>query len=212
MEREVMDAQRRRRKGALDNRLTAVSEDAEDVDNGDVTSNPIHNMQMHPTSSTTTSTCVNNSTRNAHVNVGMTSNSAATEASHAQEVSTVGQTGGTDDSEEEINAMKSLVMKGKRYFGIAGEMAKEKVGGMTKEGLAAARSTGRGVLKGVLEMEKQIELATFGAYFKTTSTAFVTFRTRSARSVCYQSTLSHDEMRISPAPGMYMFVCMSVGV
>ena len=58
-------------------------------------------------------------------------------------------------------------------------------------------------------------MLTLGAYYKYSSTAFVTFRTRMAETIAYQMLLTNDMMEISHAPnphdGMYMRVCVSIG-
>lgn len=72
--------------------------------------------------------------------------------------------------------------------------------GMTKESMAAASYASKGVARGMIEMEKHLELITLGAYFKASSTAFVTFNSRTSRTIAHQVLLSHDMMTIRPAP------------
>ena len=57
-----------------------------------------------------------------------------------------------------------------------------------------------GALRGVLEVERAFEMLTLGAYYKYSSTAFVTFRTRMAETIAYQMLLTNDMMEISHAP------------
>ena len=58
----------------------------------------------------------------------------------------------------------------------------------------------RGALRGVLEVERAFEMLTLGAYYKYSSTAFVTFRTRMAETIAHQMLLTNDMMEISHAP------------
>jgi len=57
-------------------------------------------------------------------------------------------------------------------------------------------------LRGVLEATRTLELLTMGAYYKTSSTAFVTLSTRMASSSCSQMLLSHRHftMNVRAAP------------
>jgi hypothetical protein len=68
----------------------------------------------------------------------------------------------------------------------------------------------------VLEVERAFEMLTLGAYYKYSSTAFVTFRTRMAETIAYQMLLTNDMMEISHAPnphdGMCVCVCVCVCV
>ena len=60
--------------------------------------------------------------------------------------------------------------------------------------------SGIGALRGVLEMERAFEMLTVGAYYKFSSTAFVTFKTRMAETIAHQMLLNNDAMEISHAP------------
>ena len=64
-----------------------------------------------------------------------------------------------------------------------------------------------GALRGVLEVERAFEMLTLGAYYKYSSTAFVTFRTRMAETIAYQMLLTNDMMEISHAPNPHDGVC-----
>jgi hypothetical protein len=52
----------------------------------------------------------------------------------------------------------------------------------------------------LLEIERLIEMVTLGAYYKYSSTAFVTFRSRVTESIAQQMLLSPDAMEINHAP------------
>ena len=58
----------------------------------------------------------------------------------------------------------------------------------------------RGAIRGLLEAERAFEMLTLGAYYKYSSTAFVTFRTRMAETIAHQMLLTNDMMEISHAP------------
>jgi hypothetical protein len=60
------------------------------------------------------------------------------------------------------------------------------------QGIKTARVAGKGAIRSVLEATRTLELLTLGAYYTTSSTAFVTFKTRSARSISCQMLLSHE--------------------
>ena len=75
--------------------------------------------------------------------------------------------------------------------------------GFSMGGLAnTARIAGKGALKGVLQATRTLEMLTVGAYYKISSTGFVTFKSRVATSSSLQMLLSHEyfRMRVLPAP------------
>jgi len=80
------------------------------------------------------------------------------------------------------------------------DLAREHVGEVTREAIEGARSAGRGMIRGVLEVERRLEFLTLGAYLKESSTAFVTFNSRSSKTIAHQIALSHDGLKITPAP------------
>jgi Cytosolic domain of 10TM putative phosphate transporter len=49
-------------------------------------------------------------------------------------------------------------------------------------------------------MEGALEMLLVGAYYKYSSTAFVTFKTRTAETIAHQMLLSHETMEINHAP------------
>jgi len=55
-----------------------------------------------------------------------------------------------------------------------------------------AQLASKGAVKGLLEATRTLELLTFGAYYRTSSTAFVTFTSRIATCSAYQMLLSHE--------------------
>ena len=55
-------------------------------------------------------------------------------------------------------------------------------------------------------------MLTLGAYYKYSSTAFVTFRTRMAETIAYQMLLTNDMMEISHAPNPHDGPCVCVCV
>ena len=60
----------------------------------------------------------------------------------------------------------------------------------------------------MLEVERAFEMLTLGAYYKYSSTAFVTFRTRMAETIAYQMLLTNDMMEISHAPNPHDGMCV----
>jgi hypothetical protein len=76
------------------------------------------------------------------------------------------------------------------------------VEGLAQEGMHAAEQAAKGAVRGVLEAARTLEMLTVGSFYHTSSTAFVTFRTRLAASSSHQMLLSHDfiSMQVRPAP------------
>lgn len=76
------------------------------------------------------------------------------------------------------------------------------VEGLAKESMKTAELAAKGAVRGVLEAARTLELLTVGAYYATSSTAFVTFKSRTASSTCHQMLLSHKyiSMLVRPAP------------
>jgi hypothetical protein len=52
----------------------------------------------------------------------------------------------------------------------------------------------------VVEAERAFEMLTVGAYYKYSSTAFVTFNSRMAETIAHQMLLTNDCMEIHHAP------------
>lgn len=77
---------------------------------------------------------------------------------------------------------------------------------IAREGLEHARKATamatQDAIKGMLEVTRSIELLTVGASYRTSTTAFVTFSSRVARSAAHQMVLSHrfSNMKLRPAP------------
>jgi hypothetical protein len=68
--------------------------------------------------------------------------------------------------------------------------------GLAKEGLKTAEFATKGALRGVYEATRALELLTLGAYYRTSSTAFITFRSRFSACCCQQMLLSHEHYMI----------------
>lgn len=63
-----------------------------------------------------------------------------------------------------------------------------------------ARDAAEGLKLGIIEGEKLVEMMAFGSFYKLSSTAFVTFKSRITTSIARQMLISHDDMQISAAP------------
>ena len=74
--------------------------------------------------------------------------------------------------------------------------------GVLEESVKTVETAAKGAVRGVLEASRTLELLTVGAYYKTSSTAFVTLRSRVASSICDQMQLSHRHytMTVRSAP------------
>eukprot|EP01041_Mallomonas_annulata_P012771 gene12771-26929_t len=212
MEREIMLEQRRRlklhKKGGGENEIGGKDHDGEEEDGDggytsddhghgvDVAKNPLHQIQEDEENSP----CSPQQHQQQHHHKKRHHSSL----SNKDEIEKEPQDGSTNTNNNNNNVLflstSSAAVNVGASAAMLSELAKERATNMTKEGFNAARSAGKGALKGIMEMEKHLELATLGAYFKTSSTAFVTFRNRTSRSIAHQITLSHDNMKISTAP------------
>ena len=80
---------------------------------------------------------------------------------------------------------------GRKMLNIGAKIVGGSVGGLAKEGIKTATIATKGALRGVLEGIRAVELLTVGAYYKTSSTAFVTLKSRVAECSSHQMFLSH---------------------
>jgi hypothetical protein len=89
-----------------------------------------------------------------------------------------------------------------KAINLGAKMVGSSVGGLAKEGIKTAELATKGALRGVLEATRTLELLTFGAYYKTSSTAFVTFNSRVSVCSSQQMLLSneHYAIEIKQAP------------
>lgn len=67
-------------------------------------------------------------------------------------------------------------------------------------------------MRGAIEVERTLEMLLMGAYYKYSSTAFVTFKSRVTESIAYQMLLSHDTMEISHAPNPHDIIWDNVAI
>ena len=72
----------------------------------------------------------------------------------------------------------------------------EKANTAGRQAWEQSKIAGIGALRGVLEMERAFEMLTVGAYYKFSSTAFVTFKTRMAETIAHQMLLTNDAMEV----------------
>ena len=102
------------------------------------------------------------------------------------------------DSSNEYTPNQDGANEKKQLTTIIGKAA----GNLAKEGAITGMSAFNGILAGAQTVFRDLELVTFGAYYKTSSTAFITFKTRVAASMANQMFLSADHYTIhtSPAP------------
>lgn len=101
-----------------------------------------------------------------------------------------------------LQKAKDILSTGKQIVGDAATVAGSSLNEMANEGVRTARIAGRGAIRSVLEATRTLELLTLGAYYSTSSTAFVTFKSRVPKSVAYQMLLSHEhyQMVVTSAP------------
>jgi hypothetical protein len=103
---------------------------------------------------------------------------------------------------EGMTKAKEMLATGKHIVGDAAAVASNSLNEIANEGVRTARIAGRGAIRSVLEATRTLELLTLGAYYSTSSTAFVTFKSRVSKSVAYQMLLSHEhyQMVVKTAP------------
>lgn len=96
----------------------------------------------------------------------------------------------------------SIISSGAELVGTAGDVARSGLAGVAHEGAKTAELAAKGAIRSVLEVTRALELLTFGAYYRISSTAFVTFRTLVAKSSAHQMLLSHEHygMIVHSAP------------
>lgn len=101
-----------------------------------------------------------------------------------------------------MKGAKAIILTGKQIVGDAATVAGSSLNEFANEGVRTARIAGRGAIRSVLEATRTLELLTLGAYYSTSSTAFVTFKSRVSKSVAYQMLLSHEnyQMVVTSAP------------
>jgi hypothetical protein len=101
-----------------------------------------------------------------------------------------------------IEKAKDILSTGKQIVGDAATVAGTSLNEMASEGFRTARIAGRGAIRSVLGATRTLELLTLGAFYSTSSTAFVTFKSRVPKSVAYQMLLSHEhyQMVVTSAP------------
>ncbi|RYG67263.1 hypothetical protein EON64_07835, partial [archaeon] len=93
--------------------------------------------------------------------------------------------------------LSKLTTKTTRTYETGRELAKLGVENLTKESMRTAEYATKGVLRGVLEATRALELLTIGAYYRISSTAFVTFRSRVSALAACNILLSHEYYRMS---------------
>ena len=106
----------------------------------------------------------------------------------------------SEDEEESVGAQ--VLGAGRRIIEDAASVAGTGLNALAHESVRTARVAGKGAISSLLEATRTLELLTLGAYYSTSSTAFVTFSSRVAKSVSYQMLLSHEfyKMSVVPAP------------
>lgn len=110
-----------------------------------------------------------------------------------------------EDNNDDSNMkekIKNFFLGGGKFLGVAAKAANQGAKGIATEGIHAAKIVSGGAIRGVLEATRAVELLTVGAFYHTSSTAFVTFNSRVSKAISYQMLLSHKYflMSVEPAP------------
>ena len=109
---------------------------------------------------------------------------------------------------------KSTEFKLTEGMKLVGNATISAVGGIANESLKSAELATQGALRSIFEVTRTLELLTVGAYYKTSSTAFVTFKSRVSACSSYQMLLSHDHytIEVKPAPNPKDIIWENVSV
>jgi hypothetical protein len=124
---------------------------------------------------------------------------------------------GSDEEEEGegISAeLRAALKQGSEMLNIAAKAANSGMKEVAKEGAHAVKIMGKGALRGVLEATRAVELLTLGAFYHTSSTAFITFRSRMSKAISYQMLLSHKYylMSVNMAPNPKDLIWANVSI
>jgi hypothetical protein len=94
------------------------------------------------------------------------------------------------------------------------EASKEAVSSAAVKAASEAQFAASGAFRGFIEAMRTLELLTLGAYERTSSTGFVTMKTRVARSSAFQMLLSHSHftMKVTPAPNPKEIIWENVSI
>jgi hypothetical protein len=115
-----------------------------------------------------------------------------------------GSAKGSEKGSEKTNHTEAdfNIGMGRKMLSLGVRIVGGSVGGLAKEGYKTASIATKGALRGVLEGIRAVELLTVGAYYKTSSTAFVTLKSRVAECSSHQMFLSHlhYSMHVKSAP------------
>lgn len=82
----------------------------------------------------------------------------------------------------------------------------------SREGWEQTKMATTGMLYGVMEVERAVEMLALGAFYKYSSTAFVTFNSRVTESIAQQMLLTHDNMEIQHAPNPHDIIWENVAI
>jgi hypothetical protein len=107
-----------------------------------------------------------------------------------------------------------LFPQAQEVLNIGAKLVGSGVEGLAKEGLKTAKFATKGALRGVYEATRALELLTIGAYYRTSSTAFITFKTRLSSCCCQQMLLSHEHymIEVTPAPNPKDVIWQNVSI
>lgn len=123
-----------------------------------------------------------------------------------------------EDGEEEGDGLsaelRAALKQGTEILNVAAKAANSGMKEVAKEGAHAVKIMGKGALRGVLEATRAVELLTIGAFYHTSSTAFVTFRSRMSKAISYQMLLSNKYylMSVSMAPNPKDIIWANVSI
>ena len=98
---------------------------------------------------------------------------------------------------EKRNSHKNINSNTTILLNAANNSAMTKV---TKSAWQQTKLAGLGAWKGLVEIERALEMVSLGAFTKYSTTAFVTFTTRVTENISHQMLLSHESMEINHAP------------
>lgn len=122
-----------------------------------------------------------------------------------------------NDNNNSIDTSKESVapsVRAQQVFNMGTKMIGSGVEGLAKESLKTAEYATTGALKGIKEATKALEYLTLGAYYRISSTAFVTFKSRFVSCCSLQMLLSHEyyTLDVQPAPNPKNIIWENVSI
>jgi hypothetical protein len=132
----------------------------------------------------------------------------------ADDISTGKLSGNSSSSVDTSKESVAPSVRAQQVFNMGTKIIGSGVEGLAKESLKTAEYATTGALKGIKEATKALEYLTLGAYYRISSTAFVTFKSRFVSCCSLQMLLSHEyyTMDVQAAPNPKNIIWENVSI